>query len=186
MVITPWTEAHDASQFTSDLASIRKFIQEQTQRVVSSYTSSVFVLTEPGNMLIRGYYSLSSLSICFGDLPEKLQRQLPRYPETSAVLVGRLGVDRDYSKKLAEVLKDRPRLGELLLTDAQIRSLKSCKDVGRALLVIDAEMPSADEQKAGANDPLPFYLKYGFVTLTAMPRRVIKTMRAISAEFENS
>lgn len=181
----PWTKEHDASQFTPDLASIKKYIQEQANRGVSSYTSSIFVLTEPGSLLIRGYYSLSSLSIVFNELPDKVQKRLLRYPETSAVLLGRLGVDREFNQKLQESLGEKPRLGELLLADAQVRCLKNSKDVGSALLVIDAEMPTEEEQKAGARDPLPFYTKYGFVPLTAKPRRVIKTMRAIAEEYKN-
>jgi hypothetical protein len=184
LVIVPWTKEHNASQFTSNLASIKKYIQEQAHRDVSSYTSSVFVLTEPGDMVIRGYYSLSSLSIVFNKLPEKVQKRLPRYPETSGILLGRLGVDRDYSQKLQKDSGSKPRLGELLLANAQIRCLNNSRDVGSALLVIDAEMPSAEEQKNGAVDPLPFYTKYGFVPLTANPRRVIKTMRAIAEEFK--
>ena len=184
MVIVPWSKDHDASQFTSDLASIKKYIQEQAHRDVSSHTSSVFVLTEPGDMVIRGYYSLSSLSIVFNDLPTKVQKKLPRYPESSGILLGRLGVDRDYSQKLQDESGVKPRLGELLMANAQIRCLKTSKDVGSALLVIDAELPSPEEQKSGARDPLPFYAKYGFVPLTANPRRVIKTMRAIAEEFK--
>lgn len=185
LVIVPWTKEHDASQFTSDLASIKKYIQEQAHRDVSSYTSSIFVLTEPGSMVISGYYSLSSLSIVFNELPDKVQKRLPRYPETCAVLLGRLGVDRDFSQKLQESSGEKPRLGELLLADAQVRCLKNSKDVGSALLVINAEKPPDEEQKAGARDPLPFYTKYGFVPLTAKPRRVIKTMRAIAEEFKS-
>lgn len=184
LVIEPWTKDHDASQFTSDLASIKKYIQEQAHRDVSSYTSSAFVLTEPGDKVIRGYYSLSSLSIVFNELPTKVQKKLPRYPEASGILLGRLGVDRDYSQKLQAKSGEKPRLGELLLANAQIRCLKNSKDVGSALLVIDAELPSPEEQKSGARDPLPFYAKYGFVPLTANPRRVVKTMRAIAEEFK--
>ncbi len=186
LAIAPWSKEHDASQFTSDLASIKKYIQEQAHRDVSSYTSSVFVLTEPASLVIRGYYSLSSLSIIFAELPEKVQKKLPRYRETSAILLGRLGVDKDYSRRLQEESGAKPRLGELLLADAQIRCLKNSKDVGSALLVIDAEMPTPEEQLYGALDPLPFYAKYGFVPLTANPRRVIKSMRAIAAEFKTA
>ncbi|HEY9713148.1 MAG TPA: hypothetical protein V6C72_06740 [Chroococcales cyanobacterium] len=186
LVIVPWTREHDASLFTSNFASIKKYIQEQAHRDVSSYTSCVFVLTELGDMTIKGYYSLSSLSIVFKELPEKVQKRLPRYTEISAILLGRLGVDMDYSQKLLEASGAKPRLGELLLADAQIRALRNSKDVGSALFVIDAEMPSAQERNSGARDPLPFYTKYGFVPLTANPRRVIKTVRAIAEEFKNA
>lgn len=186
LVIAPWTKDHDASKFTSSLASIKKYIQEQAHREVSSYTSSVFVLTESGKMVIIGYYSLSSLSVLFQELPAKFQKRLPRYTETRAILLGRLGVDKEYSQMLLETHGVKPRLGELLLADAQIRALKNSKEVGSALLVIDAEMPSTEEQKYGARDPLPFYEKYGFMPLTQNPRRLVKTMRAISKEYENA
>ncbi len=185
LAIVPWTKDHDASQFTSNLASIKRYIQEQAHRDVSSRTSSVFVLTEPGTMVIRGHYSLSSLSIVFKELPEKIQRKLPRYTETSAILLGRLGVDMNFSQTLFDTTGSKPRLGELLLTDAQLRSLKASKNVGSALFVIDAEKPSKEEQNQGARDPIRFYEKYGFVALTANPRRVVKTMRAIEAEFKS-
>lgn len=183
LLIEPWTKEHDASHFKSDIVSIQRYIQEQAQRDVSSYTSSIFVLTEPGDKVIRGYYSLSSLSIVLSELPASVQKKLPRYPETSAILLGRLGVDRDYSTKLQQDSGEKPRLGEFLLTDAQLRCLKNTKDVGSAILVVDALTLSHEEQKNGVRDPLPFYLKYGFAKLTANPRRVIKTMRAIAAEF---
>lgn len=127
---------------------------------------------------------MSSLSIVFNELPEKIQKRLPRYPECSGILLGRLGVDKNYSRKLLEETGSKPRLGELLLANAQIRCLKTSKDVGSALLVVDAEMPGDEEQNNGARDPLPFYAKYGFVPLTANPRRVIKTMRSIAEEFK--
>ncbi|MDZ4833313.1 MAG: hypothetical protein SGJ27_05885 [Candidatus Melainabacteria bacterium] len=140
------------------------------------------VATQERSLLNRRQ-QLSGVSIVFNDLPVKVQKKLPRYPESSGILLGRLGVDRNYSQKLHKDLGSKPRLGELLLANAQIRCLKNSKDVGSALLVIDAEMPTEEEQKNGALDPLPFYTKYGFVALTNNPRRVVKTMRAIEIEF---
>ncbi|QQR56037.1 MAG: hypothetical protein IPG59_13600 [Candidatus Melainabacteria bacterium] len=182
--IMPWTKEHDPTNFTSDLASIKKYIQEQAHRDVSSYTSSVFVLTEMGELIIRGYYSLSSISIVFSELPIRVQKRLPKYPQASAILLGRLGVDKEFSLKIQKEQGFKPRFGELLLADAQMRCLRNCKDVGSALLAVDAETPSIEEQKSGAKDPLPFYSKYGFVSLSANPRRVIKTMRSIAEEFK--
>jgi len=184
-VIESWTKEHDSSQFTSDSASLKKYIQEQAHRDVSSFTSTVFVLTERDDTLIRGYYSLSSISIVFNNLPTNVKKKLPRYPEASGILLGRLGVDRDYSRALEKRFGTKPRLGELLMTDAQIRCLRKTKDVGSALVVVDAERVSLEEQRNGARDPLPFYERYGFVALSANPRRLIKTMRAIAKEFES-
>ncbi|MEW3676886.1 hypothetical protein QOZ82_14720 [Pseudomonas aeruginosa] len=56
--------------------------------------SRVFVATtleQPD--VITGYYTLSSLSIEFDQLPEKLARRLPRHP-LPAALLGRLSIAR--------------------------------------------------------------------------------------------
>lgn len=178
-----WSKEHDASCFTSDLSSIRKYIQEQAHRDVSSHTSAVFVLVEPGQNIIRGYFSLSAISIVFDGLPKQMQNKLPKYPEASGVLLGRLGVDKDFSTKRTAELGTKARLGELLLVGAQGRCLAGAIDVGAAIMVVDAEMPKPEELESGARDPLPFYTQYGFVPLTANPRRLVKAVRAIEKEF---
>jgi len=183
-VVERWTKDHDATGFVSDLPSIRKYIQEQVQRDVSSRASAVFVLTKAGEKIVRGYYSLSSISIVFSELSEEFQKRLPRYPEISGVLLGRLGVDKTFSIKQEMELRRKPRFGELLLVDVQERALAATREVGSGLMVIDAEMPGPEELQHGARDPLTFYTQYGFQQLTANPRRVVKTMRAIAKEFE--
>jgi hypothetical protein len=185
-VIERWTKEHDSTSFTSYLASIKKYIQEQAHRDTSSLTSSVFVLVETGQKIVRGYYTLSSISLVFAELPPSIQKKLPRYLETSGILLGRLGVDKDFSIRQAKASGEKTRLGEKLLIDAQKRSLASTKDVGSALMIIDAEMPSVEELAIGARDPLTFYTQYGFLPLTNSPRRVVKTMRAIAKEFETA
>ncbi len=184
--IEHWSKEHDATSFYSELFSIKKYIQEQANRDVSSHTSSIFVLVECGKKIVRGFYSLSSISIVFDELPTNIQKKLPRYPETSGILLGRLGVDKVSSEKETELVGAKPRLGELLLVDAQNRSLAAVKNVGSAILVIDAEIPKAEELETGARDPLSFYTQYGFVQLSKNPRRLVKTMRAIAKEFETA
>lgn len=182
-VIERWSKMHDASGFTSDMESIRKYIQEQVHRDVSSHTTAVFVLVEPGQKFVRAYYSLSSVSIIFAGMPAAVQKKLPRNQETSGVLLGRLGVDKVFSLKQSTQLGKKARLGELLLIDAQCRSPVNAKEQGNSLMVIDAQMPTPEELAAGARDPLTFYTQYGFVPLSHNPRRVVKSMRAIEKEF---
>lgn len=184
--IEPWTKDYDASEFTSDLASIKRYIQDQAHRDVSSHISAVFVLVESGQKVIRGYYTLSSISVVFDELPKNIQKKLPRYPEASGVLLGRLGVDKEFSLRQSQLLSAKPRLGETLLVDAQARCLAASREQGNALMVVDVKMPNADEVAAGARDPLKFYTQYGFVALTSNPRRVIKTMRVIEKEFQSA
>ncbi len=178
-----WTEAHDCSQFRSSFLSIQKYIQEQAARAVSSRVSAVFVLTEKGDKTVRGYYTLSSLSIQFEHLPKGVQKKLLRYPQVGATLLGRLGVDehyRDHCIKQGE----KPRLGELLLVDAQKNALKGAATVASAIMIIDVEEPSVDDLAAGARDPMGFYIQYGFIALPKTPRTVFKRLSTIEKELK--
>jgi hypothetical protein len=112
--VEPWRPDHDATGFSSGMASIDKYIKEQAHRDMSSRTSLVFVLLEPRGNVIRAYYTLSSIGVLFNDLPKSAQKKLPRYPQTSATLLGRLGVDKNHSEKLRKQLGEKKRLGEFM------------------------------------------------------------------------
>lgn len=179
--IQPWTRDHDCASFVSSLKSIEKYIREQAARTVSSKLSAVFVLTERGDNLVHGYYTLSSTSIKFDNLPEPLQKKLPRYPQVGATLLGRLGVDEPYrDSQSRKGLK--PRLGELLLVDAQRNCLKGSKVVASAVMLIDVHQPNEQELEAGARDPMGFYTQYGFIALPRTPRMVFKLVSTIEKE----
>jgi hypothetical protein len=156
--IVPWRPEHDSTAFSSGTASIDKYIKEQARRDMSSHASLVFVLTEPGQNIIRAYYTLSSFGIIFTELPREIQKKLSRYPHIGATLLGRLGVDKNYSRQLEARFKEKPRLGELLLVDAQKKTLQGATTTsGTALTVIDAEQPTPEELANGLRDPLGFY-----------------------------
>jgi len=176
-----WTPDHDSTEFTSSLKSIQKYIREQAARAMSNKISAVFVLTEKGDRKVRGYYTLSSMSIFFDELPKPIQRKLPRYPQVGAMLLGRLGVDEYYRDKLVKLGK-KPKLGELLLVDAQRNCLKGSATVASAVMLIDVEQPSEEEIAAGARDPMGFYTQYGFMALPKTPRTVFKRVSTIEKE----
>ncbi len=148
---------------------------------MSSKVSAVFLLTEKGDNKVRGYYTLSSLSIRFDDLPKEVQKKLPRYPQLGATLLGRLGVDEPYRDELSKH-GYKPRLGELLLVDAQRNCIKGSSMVGSAVMLIDVEQPSTEEIAAGAQDPMGFYTQYGFIQLPKTPRTVYKRLSTIEKE----
>lgn len=169
------------------MACIDKYIREQAHRDMSSHVSLVFVLAKSGENIIRAYYTLSSLGIAFADLPENIQKKLPRYPHMPATLLGRLGVDRNYSLALQTELGEKPRLGELLLVDAQRRTLQSATTTsGTALMLIDVELPSTEELAKGLRDPMNFYVQYGFSPLPGCERRLFKLTRVIEKEFSQA
>lgn len=176
-----WMPEHDCTEFTSSLKSIQKYIQEQASRAVSNKVSVIFVLTEKGDNKVRGYYTLSSMSIKFDDLPKGLQKKLPRYPQIGATLLGRLGVDECYRDKLSKH-GNKPRLGEFLLVDAQRRCLKGSVTVASAVMLINVEQPSPEEIAAGARDSMDFYTQYGFIALPKTPRTVFKRVMTIEKE----
>jgi hypothetical protein len=181
--IEPWKKDHDSVVFSSGFGQIDRYIKEQAHRDMSSKASLVFVLTESGNNIIRAYYSLSSLGIVFTDLPEKIQKRLPRYPQIGATLLGRLGVDRNYSAQLLKQTKKKPRLGELLLMEAQEKALAGANSTaGSALLVVDVLSPTAEEVEKGARDPMSFYTNYGFRPFPGNERRLFKLTRDIEQE----
>jgi len=143
----------------------------------------VFVLTEPGNKIVRAYFTLSSFGIVFAELPEKIRKKLPRYPQVGATLLGRLGVDRAYSADLYNRSGEKPRLGEVLLVDAQKKTLEASRTAqGTAMLVIEVEQPSREELETGIRDPMGFYTQYGFVPFPGNARRLFKLTRIIEME----
>jgi hypothetical protein len=46
--------------------------------------------------MIAGYYTLSSTSVRFAELPAQTVSKLPKYPLVPATHLGRLAVDRRY------------------------------------------------------------------------------------------
>ncbi|MBX9572042.1 MAG: hypothetical protein K2X77_24330 [Candidatus Obscuribacterales bacterium] len=182
-----WTPEHDATDFSSGMASIDKYIKSQVQRDVSSRASLVFVHTEPENKIIRAYYSLSAIGLVFAELPEKVQKKLPRYPQVGATLLGRLGVDQNYRTSLLDKSGEKPRLCEHLLVDAQWRTLQGATTTaGAALMLIYAERPADEELASGILDPLTFYTQYGFAPLPSNERRLFKLTRVIEREFSEA
>ncbi|ARU25830.1 GNAT family N-acetyltransferase [Ralstonia pseudosolanacearum] len=104
---------------------------------------------------IAGYYALSATLI----QTEGMQDQkLPR--EVSAVLLGRLAVDE----------KDQGQsLGEYLLMHALEAALKTADIIGVRCVVVDA-----------IDDPaVRFYQKYGFVSFTTQPMRLVLALDTV-------
>ena len=186
-VIEPWRRGHDTTEFSCGVESLDRYIKQQVSWDMSSKTSLVFVLTESGSNVVRAFYSLSSAGILLVDLPEKVQKKLPRYPQISATLLGRLGVDANYSAQVLKRTGKKARLGELMLLDAQRKLLQGANTTaGSSLLVVDVLSPSADEIKTGVRDPMKFYTQFGFLPLPGNDRRLYKLTRQIEAELASS
>lgn len=144
VAIEPLRPQHDRAAFSCGRPELDRYLQQQAGQDRRRDLTRVFVALGDGPGVIAGYYSLSALSIDFGDLPPEHARRLPRYPDIPAALLGRLAVDRRYQSR---------GLGGILLVDA----LKRVVSVGAELAVHAIVVEPLDAEAAA------FYRKFGFL-----------------------
>lgn len=110
---------------------------------------------------IRGYYTLSACSVKLTDLPEAVQKKLPRYEDMPAALLGRLAVDLKLKGE---------HLGEHLLLDAMQKVLTNSATVGTLALIVDAK-----DQGLAA-----YYQDHGFIPFPSQPLRLFLPVATIA------
>ncbi|MBA2653350.1 MAG: GNAT family N-acetyltransferase [Tatlockia sp.] len=128
--------------------------------------SVTYVLTEKGNGNILGYYSLSTIGILPGELPDDVIKKLPKYPMLPGVLLGRLAVDERYKGN---------GLGSLLLLDALRRSIAVSKQIGIVAVIVEAKNEAA----------IKFYIHFGFLTFPENKFRLfipLNTLKKLNLE----
>lgn len=162
--IEPLAKDHDRKSFTCGAEPLDRYLQTQVSQDQKSRVAAAFMLTEPPSRKVLGFYTLSSTAVFANELPEKLARKLPRYPQLPATLLGRLAVD---------VTARGKRYGELLLMDALRRSLEGAEAIGAMAVIVDAK----DDGAAA------FYAQYGFEPLPEHERRMFLPMGQVAASF---
>ncbi|NJM54491.1 MAG: GNAT family N-acetyltransferase [Blastocatellia bacterium] len=140
-VIELLDKLHKREKFDCGEQSLNDFLHRFARQNSEKSFGRTFVATLPDEKDVLGYYTISSGSISFEIVPEKL----PRYP-IPTVHLGRLATD----------LQMRGQgLGELLLIDA----------LERTVLVAAELRIYAVELYALTDKAKRFYLKYGFLEL---------------------
>ena len=140
-VIELLDKLHKREKFDCGEQSLNDFLHRFARQNSEKGFGRTFVATLPGESDVCGYYTISSGSISFEFVPEKL----PRYP-IPTVHLGRLATD----------LKMRGQgLGELLLIDALERTVLVAAELGIYAIELYALSDNAKR----------FYLKYGFLEL---------------------
>ncbi len=99
------------------------------------------------NGQILGFYTVSAGHLTFDELPQPMQKKLPRYP-VPILRLARLAVDEKSRGKA---------IGSLLLRDAMLRALTMAESIGCAAIVVDAKA-----------EAVPFYEKFGFASFGAV------------------
>lgn len=146
LLSTAFTSAHNKSQFNCGKPSLDNYIQTQVSQDVKKKLAACFVIADE-NMLVKGYYTLSSLSISHDFIPDQFRKAVANsYKDVPVILLGRLAIDKSAKGQ---------GLGQLLLIDALKRSFEASKSVGSIAVVVDPMDEDAQE----------FYIKFGFVLL---------------------
>lgn len=136
--IEPLGTEHDRTAFDCEEPSLNDFLKRYARQNDEKGLGRTFVAVRPGDQRIYGYYTISSGSVQFDTIPEKL----PRYPIPVAHL-GRLAVDRQAKGQ---------GLGKALLADALKRILAVADQLGVYAVEVFALSEAARD----------FYIKFGF------------------------
>ena len=158
--IEPLGKLHDRGAFRCGVESLDNYLKMQASQDMRRKANAVFVLVPkhaPGE--IAGYFTLCACGLAPGTTPEEARKHLPRYPQVSATLLGRLAVKAELQGR---------GLGSILLAEALRKAYENAAVVGSSMVVADA----IDERAA------EFYRAHGFKRLPEAMRLVLP-MRTI-------
>ncbi|WP_208246299.1 GNAT family N-acetyltransferase (plasmid) [Rhizobium sp. T1470] len=153
---------HDRSAFDSGVEPLDRYFRVQAGQDARKNMAAPFVLVLADGT-VAGYYTLSSMAVNLGDLPEKIVRKLPRYPLVPATLLGRLAVDRHHQGK---------GFGRFLLADALFRAVKS--EIASFAVIVDAKDDIARR----------FYERESFLPFPDQPMKLFRPMVDIELLFK--
>lgn len=164
LLIETLNKAHDRESFSCGNEALDRYLKMQARQDMQRNLAQVFVLLDEDQKTIKGYYSLSSGSLTLSELPNELQRKLPRYPKIPITLLGRLAVDSRFQGQ---------KIGALLLIDALAKALRQSQEIASMAVVVDAIDESA----------VAFYQKFHFLSLPETPHTLFLEMAAIKKLF---
>lgn len=160
--VEPLAPSHDRSDFESGVEPLDRYFRTQAGQDARKNMAAPFVLVLP-DRTIAGYYTLSSTSVQFAELPAQTVRKLPRYPLVPATLLGRLAVDRRQQGK---------GYGRFLMADALHRAVRS--EIASFAVIVDAKDENARR----------FYERESFLPLPDQPMKLFRPMADIRQLFK--
>jgi GNAT superfamily N-acetyltransferase len=158
-VIERLLKRHERSPFDCGNASLNHWLKERAGQFDRKDMSRTFVATQPGSVVVVGYYALATHYVSPVALSADQAKGLPSI-DVPVALLARLAVDKT---------AQRLGLGGLLLIDALRRVSRLADEIGIRAVEVDAIDDSA---KA-------FYLKYGFSELRDDPRHLFLPLQAV-------
>ncbi len=146
---------HDRESFDCEEPRLNEFLKNYSRQNDVKGLGKTYVAVLPEQIKVCGYYTISSGSVDFDNLPENM----PRYP-VPIIDLGRLAVDKTARGE---------GLGSLLFLDALRRSLKIADELG----VYAVEINALNEQAK------KFYQKFGFRELNGDRFHLYLTVKLI-------
>ena len=147
LIIEPLNPNHDRPGFQCGVDALNVYLKKQAKQDIKRNISRIFVaIKSKAPKKVVGYYTLSSLSIDFKELPEKLSKKLPKH-QIPAALIGRLAVSQN---------AEGYGVGKLLLADAIKRTLAVSGEIVIYAVVVDAIDDEAQR----------FYEQFGFIPMS--------------------
>ena len=158
--------SHNREAFTCGKGSLDNYLKKQASQDGKRGLAVVYIYPDDAEpSVIRGYYSLSNLSIPKDFAPKEIQEKMPRaYHTLPCTLLGRLAIATEFKRK---------GLGEILLIDALLRSVEAASILGSIAVIVD---PLDNEARA-------FYKKFHFIELT-YENKMFLPMNTIKQIFE--
>ena len=156
--IKPISKDHNTKQFDCGEAGLNGFLTRFALKNDINGIGRTFVAVRPNESKVLGYYTISSGSVKFDQLPSELK--LPKYPIPTAH-IGKLATDLTVQGQ---------GLGEALLFDALEKAESASQDIGIRVV----ELVALNEKAKS------FYVRYGFQELIDQPMRLylkIETVR---------
>lgn len=162
--ISPLTKTHERKSFDCGHEDLNRYLREQARQDAEKRVAAPFVLTQPNDPKVIGFYTLSSSIIPVEELPPELMKRLPRYGQLPVTLLGRLAVDRSAGGQ---------GVGEFLLVDALRRSLEAAQQIAAMAVIVDAKNERAES----------FYRHFDFQPFQQTPLRLFLPMTQIAKLF---
>lgn len=158
--ITTLNKQHDRSLFSCGNGELDNYLTRHASQDIKRKIAAVFVLTEYDNVEVKAYYSLSATTLLLHDLPEPLQKKLPKYPSLPATLIGRLAVDNTLQGE---------GVGKRLLVDALYRAWDHSREIASMAVIVDAIDDNA----------VLFYKHYHFLPFQGQSHKLFLPMKEI-------
>lgn len=158
--IEPIGQEHIVDDFDCGDESKDRFLKQFALQNSKGGLGRTYVVVKPDDRRVHGYYTISSSSVKFENLPSK--PNLPRYP-LPAILIGKLAVCRS---------AQGAGLGTAIMFDALKRVVNVAAEIG--IFLVEVKAVDAKAKK--------FYEKLGFVEMLDDEMKLfmaIKTVRKV-------